>query len=81
MLAYPNVLERTITRSAKIKKEGIEAKQPGTQTIVSAYVKDDLIAGLLACRVKRFLSLGMQCLLKITNCFLQCIGALVMLVC
>ena len=36
--------------------------------------------GLLACRVKGFLSPGMQYLLKLTNSFLQCIGALFMLV-
>jgi hypothetical protein len=48
---YPNVPERTITLFAKNKRDGIKAKRPGPQPILSVEIDDDLKAQIV----------GMQC--------------------
>jgi Tc5 transposase DNA-binding domain len=49
--AFPNVPERTITRLAKKKRDGIEAKRPGPPPILLVEIEDDIKAWIV----------GMQC--------------------
>ena len=52
--AHLKVPERTITRSAKNRKEGIEAKQPRPKPILSTYVEDDFKSWIVSMQSQEF---------------------------